>query len=219
MTQKPKILLIGATGLVGEAVLKKAAVARRHLSYLARRPADYGAGHDGVIADSAAWADHIAEMKPDILLSALGSTMKQAGSRDAFRAMDYDIQLSAARAAKAAGARHMICVSAVGASAKSGNFYLKTKGEVERDIAALGFERLDFLRPGLLLGERQGPTRRGEGLAARLAPVLDRLMVGKLGQYKSVAGDAVAKAMLNLAATGGTGHFVHNSIQIAALAD
>lgn len=219
MNQKPKILLIGATGLVGEAVLKHAALAGRHISYLARRPADYGAGHDAIIAEKGAWADHIATLKPDILLSALGSTMKQAGSRDAFRAIDYDMQLAAARAANAAGARHIICVSAVGASAKSRNFYLKTKGEVERDIAALDMARVDFLHPGLLLGERHGPSRTGEGLAARFAPFVDRLMVGKLSQYKSVAGDDVARAMLHLAGLGGTGRFVHNSVQITSLAN
>lgn len=219
MNQKPKILLIGATGLVGEAVLKHAALAGRHISYLARRPADYGAGHDPIIAESGTWAEHIASLRPDILLSALGSTMKQAGSRDAFRAIDYEVQLAAARAAKAAGARHVICVSAVGASAKSRNFYLKTKGEVERDMAALDYVRVDYLRPGLLLGERHGPSRTGEGLATKFAPVVDRLMVGKLSQFRSVAGEDVARAMLHLASMGGAGHFVHNSVQIAALAD
>lgn len=216
---QPKILLIGATGMVGEAVLEQARMADRTLTYLARRGAVHGAGHSGIVADSADWPQHIADAQPDIILSALGSTMKQAGSQAAFRAMDYDIQINAARAARAAGARQMVLVSAMGASAAARNFYLKTKGEVERDIAALGFERLDILRPGLLLGDRAGPRRWGEAAAMGLAPVLDRLMVGPLAPYRSVRGADVAAAMLRLSGATDAGKFVYHSGQITDLAD
>lgn len=219
MTVNPKILLIGATGMVGEAVLEQALRAGLSLSYLARRAAVSGAGHSAIIADSADWPQHIAAIRPDIILSALGSTMKQAGSRDAFRAMDYDIQIRAARAAKATGARQMVLVSAVGVSANARNFYLKTKGEVERDVAALGFERLDILRPGLLLGDRTGPRRWGEGVMMTAAPLFDHLMIGRLARYRSVRASDVAAAMLHLARQSDGGQFRYDSDQIGHLSD
>lgn len=219
MTVEPKILLIGATGMVGEAVLEQAQRAGLCLSYLARRAAVNGAGHNGVVADSAHWPQHIAAIQPDIILSALGSTIKQAGSQAAFRAMDYDIQIHAARAAKAAGARQMVVVSAVGASADARNFYLKTKGEVERDVAALGFDRLDILRPGLLLGDRNGPRRWGESVMMMAAPLLDQLMVGRLARYRSVLATDVAAAMLHLARQSDGGQFRYDSDQIGRLSD
>lgn len=223
MTNEPKgqakILLIGATGMVGEAMLDQAHQAGLSLTYVARRTAKHGAGHHAIVADSDHWPQYIAAAQPDVIVSALGSTMKQAGSQAAFRAMDYDIQINAARAAKAAGARQMILVSAVGASAKSRNFYLKTKGDVERDVAALGFDRLDILQPGLLLGKRMGPARLGEGVVMRLAPLLDPLMMGRLAPYRSVRAKDVAAAMLHLAHQQGGGQFLHSSDQIAHLAD
>ncbi|MCC2603268.1 NAD-dependent epimerase/dehydratase family protein [Sphingopyxis yananensis] len=219
MMAEPKILLIGATGMVGEAVLEQALRAGLSLSYLARRAAVNGAGHSATIADSSDWPQHIAAIQPDIILSALGSTMKQAGSRDAFRAMDYDIQIQAARAAKTAGARQMDLVSAVGASAAARNFYLKTKGELERDVAALGFDRLDILRPGLLLGDRKGPRRWGEGVMMTAAPLFDHLMIGRLARYRSVHATDVAVAMLHVARQSDGGQFRYDSDQIGHLSD
>jgi uncharacterized protein YbjT (DUF2867 family) len=213
---KPTILLIGATGLVGEAVLRHAPYP---ISYVARRPAEAGKLHHHMIAPPDEWPNLIAQLRPQIVLSALGTTMKIAGSKAAFRAVDHDLVLAAAWAAKAGGARHMISVSSVGAKSSSRNFYLRTKGEVEDQLCAMGFDRVDLLRPGLLMGERAGPERAGEGLAAKLAPLTDPLMVGPLAAYRSISGDRVARAMLKLAMQSETGHFVHPSHKIHALAD
>lgn len=210
------ILLIGATGLVGEAVLRQAPYP---ISYLARRPAVAGKLHHAIIAPPEEWPERIEKLRPQILLSALGTTMKTAGSKAAFRAVDHDLVLAAASAAKGCGAGRVVAVSSVGAKAGSRNFYLRTKGEVEDQLCAMGFDRVDLLRPGLLMGERAGPERAGEGLAAKLAPVTDRLMVGPLRSYRSVSGDRVARAMLKLAMQSETGHFVHASHKIHALAD
>jgi uncharacterized protein YbjT (DUF2867 family) len=210
------ILLIGATGLVGEAVLAQCPMP---ITYLARRLADHGGRHRAVIAPSDQWAAKIAEIRPTILLSALGTTIKQAGSQDVFRSVDHDLQVACAWAAKDAGARHFIGVSSVGASAASHNFYLRTKGEVEQAVSAMTFARTDILRPGLLRGKRKGPKRAGETFASIFAPISDLAMIGGLAKYRSVSGACVAQAMIGLTAAKEAGFFVHNSDQITALTD
>lgn len=216
-----RILLIGATGLVGEAVLAQAS---GPIHYLARRAADSGAHHHGIIAPVDRWVEEIAALEPTVLLSALGTTMRQAGSQQAFRAIDHDLQIAAARAATGVGATHFIGVSSVGASATSRNFYLRTKGEVEQAIGGMDFVRADFLRPGLLRpgllgGVRKGPRRFAEGLGARAAPLMDALMIGSWRKYRSVMADSAARAMLRLVDEVQAGRFVHNSAAIAMLAD
>lgn len=211
------ILLIGATGMVGAATISQAGTAPLHC--LARRAPDGGAGHAVTIAAPADWAAAIAALAPATLVNALGTTIAVAGSQAAFTAIDHDLVLAAARAARAAGTRHMISVSSVGASATSSNFYLATKGKVEAELAAIGFDRLDILRPGLLVGERKGPRRTGEAIGMALAPLTDALMQGPLRRYRSVRAEAVARAILALAATGGTGVHVHEHDAIMSLAD
>jgi uncharacterized protein YbjT (DUF2867 family) len=214
------MLLIGATGMVGGAVRKR--FPDGGLTVLARRaPNDRVVGAAGlIVAPVEGWSAAIAKAKPAVLCSALGTTIRAAGSQDAFRAVDHDLVLSAARAAKAAGARQMIVVSSVGASPKSGNFYLRTKGEVEDGLRALGFDRLDIIRPGLLIGDRQGAARPGEALAMLAAPLTDALMMfGSVRKYRSIRADAVAAAIVTLARTGGTGVHVHEHDAILQLAD
>ena len=114
-----ELLLIGATGLVGA---KVAALApRAALTIVARRALDSADGMAVIVAPSERWVDLIAEARPDIFLNCLGTTIRQAGSQAAFRAVDHDLVLAAAGAARASGARHCISVSSVGANAAAGN--------------------------------------------------------------------------------------------------
>lgn len=214
----PTTLLVGATGMIGRAVIAHAADSP--LTVLARRDiGDLPGHHAPLVAPPDRWADIIAAEAPATMICCLGTTIRQAGSQAAFRAVDHDLILSAARGAKLGGARHMIVVSAVGASAKSSNFYLKTKGETEEGLRALGFERLDLLRPGLLTGDRDGPARLWEGLAIIAAPLFNALLQGSLRRYRSLPGDAVARAIVALAAKGGSGVHIHENDAIRALAD
>jgi uncharacterized protein YbjT (DUF2867 family) len=214
----PDALIVGATGMVGRAVIERFGAAP--MTVLARRAVDgLAAHHKQVVALSERWTDVIVAERPAVLISCLGTTIRQAGSQAAFRAVDHDLVLAAALGAKAGGARHMIAVSSVGASAKSGNFYLRTKGETERDLIALGFDRLDLIRPGLLRGDRPGPPRLGEGLAAIAAPFTDALLHGSLRRYRSISGETVAAAIARLAEQGGSGVHIHENDAIRALAD
>jgi len=212
------ILVVGATGLVGQAVIADAGDAL--LTILARREIDnLSSKHQLIVAPPERWPDVIAAERPSILISCLGTTIRQAGSQMAFRAVDHDLLLAVAEAAKRAGASHMIAVSSVGAAAKSRNFYLRTKGEAENGLRALGFDRLDILRPGLLIGDREGPARLGEGIAMLAAPLTDALMRGSLRRYRSISAATVAAAIVRLAARRGTGAHIHENDAIRALAD
>lgn len=214
----PAILMIGGTGMVGQAVVANAGPHR--IALLGRRRPDIPApGHPAIMAPPENWPEVIAANNPETLISCLGTTIRQAGSQAAFRAVDHDLALTAARAAKRAGARQMILVSSVGASSSSNNFYLRTKGEVEDALRALDFDRLDILRPGLLMGSRPGPARLGEGLAMIAAPLTDALLHGSLRRYRSIRADTVAKAIARLIGCAAPGVHIHENDAIRALAD
>lgn len=214
----PDVLLIGATGLVGRSVV--AGAGDRGLAILARRAVgDPGAQRVQHIAPPEEWPAIIAAARPATLICCLGTTIAQAGSQAAFRAVDHDLVLASARAARAAGAGHMIVVSSVGASAKSRNFYLRTKGAMEEGLAAPGFDRLDILRPGLLTGAREGRPRPGERIAALAAPLTDALLRGSLRRYRSIPADIVAKAILALVDADTPGRYIHENDAMQRLAD
>jgi uncharacterized protein YbjT (DUF2867 family) len=201
------VLLAGATGLVGSRVL----ALRRDIVPVGRRATGV-AGE--ILADFAA----LPLLPPALVaISALGTTIRAAGSQAAFRAVDHDAVLAFARAAQAAGARHFIVITAVGADAASGVFYSRVKGEVERDLAALGFDRLDIVQPGLILGAR-AERRPVEALFQWLTPVLNPLLVGGLGKYGGIGADVVARAVAALCDRSEPGRFVHQNRGIAALA-
>lgn len=211
-------LLVGATGMIGQAVIANAG--ERQLIILARRELDdLPEEHALLVAPPERWADIIAVERPAVLISCLGTTIRQAGSQAAFRAVDHDLILSAAKGARMAGTRQMILVSAVGASANSRNFYLKTKGETEDGLRALGFERLDILRPGLLMGDRAGPKRLGEGIAMVAAPITDALLHGSLRRYRSIPSETVARAIVALAGMTQPGVRIHENDAMRRLAD
>jgi uncharacterized protein YbjT (DUF2867 family) len=147
-----RILLIGGTGLVGLLFVERLRVeGDAALEVLVRRPSGRAvSGWNEHVAPSEDWPEIAGRSGAEIAVSALGTTMRAAGSQAAFRAVDFDLVVDVARAARTRGARHMIVISSVGADAGSRTFYLRTKGEMEQALAALDFERLDIVRPGLL---------------------------------------------------------------------
>jgi uncharacterized protein YbjT (DUF2867 family) len=128
---------------------------------------------------------------------ALGTTIKVAGSQQAFRAVDYDAVIAVAQAAKAAGATRLGVVSAMGADKHSGIFYNRVKGETEEALSAMGFATLVIARPSFLAGDREAlgqPLRGGEKLAMRISRILAPLIPDN---YKSIEASAVARALLD----------------------
>ena len=207
-----RILLLGATGLVGGHVIAAAQQEGRiALLGLSRREIGFAPGTrmELVLADSEDWAEIVGMIAPDAVICALGTTRRKAGGNAAFRRVDHDLVLDAARAARAAGAQGFVHVSSVNADAGSRNFYIRTKGEVERELRALKFRRLDIVRPGLLRGARQDDPRPLESLGKAIAPLADLLLHGGKRKYRSIHGSDVAKAALNLSLEKAAGTFVH----------
>jgi len=133
----------------------------------------------------------------DVAFCALGTTIKTAGSQEAFYHVDHDLVLAFAKNAKDAGAKTFVLVSSVGANPKTSNFYLRVKGETERDLEALGFESLIILRPSMLMGERK-EFRFGELIGKVVMTAFNPLMIGSLAKYRGIHGKTVANAMLKL---------------------
>ena len=127
----------------------------------------------------------------DIAFCCLGTTIKQAGSEEAFRAVDLDMVVAFAKRARELGARHLIVISAIGADPKSSIFYNRVKGEMEQALKAQDWPQLTIVRPSLLLGERLEPR-----LAEQLAGPLSRLIPGK---YHGIEVCELARAMWRLA--------------------
>ncbi|WP_417622689.1 NAD(P)H-binding protein [Parasphingorhabdus sp.] len=209
-----KILIVGATGLIGGLLTRKLVEqgADKRLHLLLRRPYREDVGKAKVhVQLQENWPAIIARIKPDIVISCLGSTMKKAGSKEEFAAVDRDLVGAVAAAAKAAGAKQFIAVSSTMADSSAPSFYLKTKGEAEDLLRAQDFDRLDIIRPGLLRGERNNDNRLGESLAIAASPLLDLVLHGRLRRYRSILASDVADAIVALMAESGAGAFVHEN--------
>lgn len=214
MPKPVRIALVGATGLVGQEVLRLA-VGREDLRIvgIARRevPLPPGARMEVFVAEPAKWGEVLEAVKPDALICALGTTIKQVGGdQEAFKAVDLDLVVETAKAAKAAGVERMVAVSSVGADRHSKNFYLSVKGEAEAQLSKVGLTRLDLLRPGLLRGARHGDHRAGEGLAKVASPFTDLLLHGQMRKYRSIKASVVAEAALALAMRRTRGRYTHD---------
>jgi uncharacterized protein YbjT (DUF2867 family) len=216
MTQ---VVIAGASGLIGQQAAEFLAADGIKVHALLRRQSDeLSPNVTQHVAPSEDWASIIAGLSLDVAISCLGTTMRTAGSRDAFRAVDHDLVLAFAKAARDSGARHMISVSSVGAMPASSSFYLRTKAEVEHELQTLKFGRLDIIRPGLLTGGTRSDSRPGESVAIMLSPLTDLLMLGSLSRYRSTPSAKVARAIAALVAGTGQGRFIHENDEIIALA-
>lgn len=187
------LLLLGASGAVGQHVLRLALEDPRIASVTAptRRPLPPHARLCNPVIDFAALPDDAPWYAAEAVVCALGSTMRVAGSRAAFAAVDRDLPIAIARRAKAAGARTFALNSSLGASL-DGNFYLRTKAEAEEGIWRLGFERYCIVRPALIVAERT-ERRLGEALGISAGRALGRLLPAN---WRPVPAAAVAHCLL-----------------------
>lgn len=189
-------LILGYTGAVGSVLLEELVKSDKVNSIvcLGRRPAPYDHHKiQFVQADLSNLVKHLDAFSGiSRVYCCLGSTMKQVGSKEAFKKVDYNMVVDAANVAKQAGVTHFSLISAVGADAKSSFFYNQVKGEAEQALEAVGFERLSIYRPGLLLGDRQ-EVRVGERIAKVLSPLFEWLIPVR---FRSIHVRIVAQAML-----------------------
>jgi len=201
-------LLAGATGLIGRALLTRllAAAEYQRVIVLVRRAASDIAAHAKLAVRTVDFANLPAPFPAvDDVYIALGTTIKTAGSQEAFRQVDFDYVVGVAGAARAAGATRLAVVSALGANAHSHVFYNRVKGEMQQAIAGLGYQTLVLAQPSLLVGDRGAlgqPVRNAEVLVARLLrPVMGFVPKG----VRPIAAGDVAAAMLKATLAGQPG--------------
>ena len=208
-----RLLILGATGLVGRHALDLALADPRvdAVTALVRRPLP---GHPKLTAPQVDFDDLPADAPfwtADAVVCAIGTTMRTAGSREAFRRVDHVYPMAVARRTRDAGARAFALNSALGADAASRVFYSRVKGELERDLMTLNFPSLTFVRPGLI-GGRRAENRPLERVASRvlgaLGPALPR-------GWRINPAPNIAAALIEAAVTGRTGVRVVTATELA----
>jgi uncharacterized protein YbjT (DUF2867 family) len=156
------------------------------------------------------------DWEADDVFLCLGTTIAVAGSRERFYRVDHDYTVEVARLAKKRGAVRVGLVSSIGAAVGASSFYLRVKGETERDVESLGFESLEISRPSLLVGERK-EKRRGEAAGIAVTRVVSFALVGALRAYRPIGADCVAAALLGAVLAGEPGRRVHTYDGMVAL--
>ena len=138
------------------------------------------------------------DIKGDVLFCCLGTTIKKAGSKEAFREVDLNMPMILAHLAKEKAIPVFIAVSSLGAHTNSKNFYLRTKGQMEQEVLNAGVFRVVFARPSMLYGDRK-ETRIAEFIGKVAMHVVDLLLWGKFRKYRGIQGKTVAAALIELA--------------------
>ena len=209
-------LVAGATGAVGRALVNQLledeeialvqVLARRSIGRQHPRLSEFVTDFDDLASFC---GKHPQVLNVDAVFCCLGTTMRAAGSREAFEKVDYHYVLKLAELASARKVPSFLMVSAVGANPKALAYYSRVKGRAEAAVSALPFTSLHVMRPSLLLGPRD-EHRPGEAVAQKLAPLLSSVLRGPLSRYQPVQTSAVAAEMISLAKQAQTGAYVHH---------
>lgn len=210
-------LVFGSTGLIGRQLVEQLAVNSNFL-----KTAAFGRSKPEWLptqVDFCPFNPAKLEIKGEHThaFCALGTTMNKAGSKEAFLNVDLHAVVTAAKIAKDSGVQCFAVVSSIGANPRSGNFYLRTKGQMEEELKALNFERLVIVRPSLLLGNRT-EKRFGERVGIILYKVFRFMFVGSLRKYRGIEALDVAKAMIRLSLKDEKGIFVIESDKLTEIA-
>lgn len=196
-----KAIVFGATGFIGSNLLRELLDNPDYERVIAvvRKPLALShAKLTTLIGDLASLPALKPQLVADEIFIALGTTRKHTPDEAEYYKIDHDYPVQAAEIAKANGARSVFLVTAVGADAGSSMFYIRTKGEVERDILALDFDHTHIFRPSMILGQRDEDRPR-ERLFVAAWGVLNWLLVGPADRYRGLTGEEIARAMANAA--------------------
>lgn len=207
-------VVLGATGLIGEQVVRQllADTTFSKVRILVRRPVKLS--HPKLEVEIVNFENFTEYRRRvgsgDCIFCCIGTTQKKVkGDKNAYRKIDVNIPVNAAKMGKDAGFTKYLLVSAVGADAHAKNFYLRLKGEAEREISDLNFNSFHAFRPSILLGERK-EFRLAESIGKGVMQGLSGLFMGNLKKFKGIEGADVAKAMVAAAKSDGKGMFVHH---------
>ncbi len=202
-------LIAGSTGLIGNQLLELLLAESSYSKVIALSRKPLSVSHPTLenIVVQANELKNQSGLKADDVFCCLGTTIKQAKTKEAFRKVDFDYPLDLANLLKANGASKFLLVSSLGADKSSGIFYNQVKGEVEDAISVVGFDSFHILRPSLLIGPRK-ETRAGEDAAKVVYKILGFLIPTK---YKGIESIKVARAMISFAKENKQGKFIHES--------
>ena len=196
-----KAIVFGATGFIGSHLVRDLLDSPDYAEVIAvvRKPLMLGDPKLTVlIGDLASLPALKPQLVADEIFIALGTTRKHTPDEAEYHKIDHDYPVLAAEIAKANGARSVFLVTAVGANAKSSMFYVRTKGEVERDILALDYEHTHIFRPSMILGQRDEDRPR-ERLLISVWGVLNPLLMGPANRYRGLTGNDIARAIAKAA--------------------
>lgn len=213
-----KAIIIGATGLVGSQLVRQLLCDGRFQSVIVFTRRKTGWSHPKLSEQIVnfnqidQWSDQI---KGDVLFSAMGTTLKKAGSKEAQYKIDYTYQYQVAEAAATNGVSSYVLVSSAGASADSKIFYSRMKGELDEAVKKFNFRKTVILRPSILDGERKG-KRPAEQASLKISRWVTRFIFKK---YRPIKGETVAQAMIQTAASNemGNGYFIYELDEIEQL--
>lgn len=206
-------IIAGATGLVGNNLLKQLLADDHYGKIVVITRKSIDVNHPKLIQKQIDF-DKIESLKLDFRIDdvfcALGTTIETAGSQDAFFKVDFTYVVNLGKWCEVNGVKRFLIVSAMGASAKSGIFYNRVKGEMETAVSRLNIPQIGIFRPSLLMGDRM-EKRGGEKFAQLMMGGLGFLFVGPLLKFKGIHADVVAKAMINAAKEERSGFMVFES--------
>ncbi|MDQ0057898.1 NAD(P)H-binding protein [Paenibacillus harenae] len=216
-----KAVVVGATGLIGKELVELLLNNRAYVdvTLLVRRRA--GITHPKLremVIDFDLLEQSDVNLTGADVFCTLGTTIKKAGTQEAFRQVDFAYPLALGRMAKTQGAKQLLIVTAMGADTSSRFFYNRVKGEIEVALNGLGLPALHIFRPSLLLGNRE-EFRLGERIGSSLSRILSPLFSGRLRKYRPIQARSVAKAMLLAARSSQSGILVYQSDRIARTAE
>jgi len=202
-----KSIVLGSTGLIGKHLLTYLGEKDLNVIAITRRSIkDIPKNASPMIIDFDEFLDQGHLPGCEHIYICLGTTIKKAGSQESFKKVDLDYCLGFAKKARESGASAISVVTSVGANANSKNFYLKTKGKLENEIKAMGFDSVNIFQPGLLLGNRD-EIRPLEFLGQYGSFLLNMFLFGSLKKYRSIQASKVANAMANSPNNNGINYF------------
>lgn len=197
-------LIFGATGLIGSHLLEIITNESNFgvIKVFSRRPLNLANKRaEVVVVDFENEAELLEKVRGDVIFCCIGTTISKAKTQEAFRKVDFDIPVMLAGVAEKNSIKKMIVISSLGADETTSNFYLRTKGEMEKAVSARNIPEAYFLRPSLLLGPRK-EVRPGEAAGKVLMKILSPFFVGKWKKYRPIEAKTVAQAMVKLAKEG-----------------
>jgi uncharacterized protein YbjT (DUF2867 family) len=215
-----KAIVLGGTGLIGGELIQQLINENNYaeIHIIGRRPTDHKSSkiffHQVNMNEISNYADLF---NVDSVFCCLGTTIKTAGSQEAFRQVDYEMVVNSAKAVEGK-AKQFLMVSSVGANSKSGNFYLRTKGETEDAIMQLNIPNVTIVRPSMLFGNRK-EKRIGEKIGIVFMKMFEPVMLGGLKKYRGIEASKVAGAMIKLSLDVNSGKRIYESQHLEAMSN